>query len=162
MQEVRKLKIPTSEERKLKSLESKLKTPIEVYNEIDKQKTSLEDLKTFKLNQLNHLCNETIVNGFTYKIDDIVYKFSSSLEAQSNFQSTDSLFKDGLIAEVYWSATNIENGIVERITLNNKAFNDLRLALFHHINSNVSRFRDGLQPLVLTAKTNEEVDNINW
>lgn len=162
MEKVRKLKIPSREERKLKALESKLETPIEVYDKLDKINTPLEDLKNHKLNQLNKLCSEAIVNGFTYVIENTNYKFSSSLEAQSNFQSTTSLFKDGLITDVYWSATNVDTGIVERISLNEESFNKLRVELFNHINLNISRFRDELQPLVLSAGTNEEVDMITW
>lgn len=158
----RKIKIPTKEERRIEQIESRLLSPSEIYERLDKINTHLEQLKHYKLDQLNELCNKAIVRGFVYTIENKEYLFSASVEAQGNFQGTDALFKEGLIQEVYWSVTNTSTDIVERVRLDNELFNQVKIQLFNHINTQISKFRDFLQPLVLEASTNSEVDAIDW
>jgi len=153
---------PLTQEEKLDEILNLQKTANQKYAELDLSEVTLEEVKGAKLAQLNELCNKTIVEGFSQEINGTVYHFSCSLSAQSNFTGTDALFKDGLIAESEWTVVNITTGAVERITLDQPTFNDVKLAVFQHINSNVSKFRNTLQPQVDSATTNTEVDAVTW
>lgn len=146
----------------VKELEARLLSSSEVYERLDISSIPLEQLKHHKLNQLNEQCNKAIISGFTYEIDNITYLFSSSLEAQLNFTGTNVMFSDGTITEVYWSATNIETGIVERVKLDKVIFDIIKITMFSHVNSQIDRFRKILQPLVLNATTIEEINSVVW
>lgn len=148
--------------KQVKDLETRLLSSSEVYERLDISSIPLEQLKHHKLNQLNEQCNKAIISGFTYEIDNITYLFSSSLEAQLNFTGTNVMFSDGTITEVYWSATNIETGIVERVKLDKVIFDIIKITMFSHVNSQIDRFRKVLQPLVLNATTIEEVNSVVW
>ncbi|MBB5325208.1 hypothetical protein HNQ34_002308 [Anoxybacillus tepidamans] len=131
--------------------------------EIDKLKgNTLEDAKARKLKELNDACNKAIIDGFDYTINGVLYRFSCSLEAQANFQGTDTLFKDGLITSISWTVTNKVTGKIERIAIDKTTFTNLRLAVFNHINTQISKLRDTLQPKVEQATTIAEVEAVVW
>lgn len=144
------------------SLESEIQTAEQKYNRLDKNITSIEDLKRFKMEMLDEACNKAIVNGFDFIVNEISYRFSCSITAQANFQGTDTLFKDGFISEAEWTVINTTTGAIERIMIDKAIFNQLKLEVFMHINSNISKLRNFLQPLVESATSIEEVDSINW
>lgn len=139
-----------------------LLTADEKYKLIDKSSISLDDLKVAKMNQLDELCNKSIVEGFDFTINGISYRFSCSITAQANFQGTDTLFKDGLITEVEWTVIDNSTGVTSRITLDKNTFDQIRLEVFNHINANISKLRNTLQPQVESATTNSEVNSIVW
>jgi hypothetical protein len=139
------------------------KTADEKYAELTaNESATLDELKSAKLAQLDEACSHVIVGGFDYTVNTVSYHFSCSLSAQANFQGTDTLFKDGTITSADWTVVNNATGNVERITLDNATFNAIKLEVFKHINSNVSKLRDTLQPQVDSATTKEEVDAIVW
>lgn len=159
---MRKLKIPSPTEKQVKTISNKLMTANERYQQLDISTITLEELKSAKMEQLDEACNLAIVNGFEHVINDVNYLFSCSVTAQANFQGSDTLFKDGLISEAEWTVIEVETGNVKRILINQTQFSDLKLKVFQHINNNISKFRNTLQPQVEAALTNEEVDMINW
>jgi hypothetical protein len=148
--------------KKIEALQYAQKTADERYKELDKVSTPLSDLKEAKMEQLDELCNLAIVNGFEHTLGTTNYLFSCSLSAQSNFTGTDLLFKDGTITQAEWTVVDVAKGNVERVTLNQTDFNAVKLKVFQHINSNISKFRNTLQPQVEAATTNNEVDSIVW
>lgn len=147
---------------KVSELQSFVKTANDKYLELNKVSTPLSELQKAKLDQLDELCSQSIIKGFNHTIGTTEYLFSCSLSAQSNFQGTNTLFKDGLITETEWTVVNISLGNVERILLSQVIFDEIKLKVYQHINDNISRFRNTLQPLVESATTNEEVDSIIW
>lgn len=146
----------------LNDLKNKLLTANEKYQALDKTNTALADLKAAKLAQLEESCDKSIVGGFDFTVNNVSYRFSCSVTAQANFQGTDTLFKDGLITEAEWTVVNNPTGAIERIILNQATFNQIKLQVFMHINSNVSKLRNTLQPQVDSALTNAEVDAVVW
>jgi hypothetical protein len=126
------------------------------------ESATLDEVKSAKLAQLDEACSIAIVGGFNYTIGTQNYLFSCSLSAQANFQGTDTLFKDGTITQAEWTVVNKSTGAIERIILDNATFNAIKLEVFKHINSNVSKLRNTLQPQVEGAISKEEVDVIAW
>lgn len=145
-------------------LRNQLKTADQKYKELDLTTADLQTVKDAKMAQLDELCNITIENGFDYNINGVSYHFSASLSAQANFQGADTLFKDGSISEAEWTVKNNETGKVERILIDQTNFNSLKLKVFQHINTNISRLRNELQVQVEseTTDTNVKVDAIVW
>ncbi|WP_394137422.1 hypothetical protein [Cytobacillus oceanisediminis] len=146
----------------IEELKSKQLTANDRYIALDKVNTPLEELKVAKMEQLDEMCNLSIINGFEHVINGVNYLFSCSVTAKANFQGSDTLFKDGLITEAEWTVINVETGKVERILINQTQFNELKLKVFQHINNNISKFRNTLQPQVEAAISNEEVDAVVW
>lgn len=142
---------------------TRIKSATEIYEENkDKSDISLDKLKQLKMNQLDELCNKSIVEGFDFTINDVSYRFSCSVTAQANFQGTDTLFKDGLIADVEWTVIDNTTDVTSRITLDKITFDQIKLEVFNHINANISKLRNTLQPQVESATTNSEVNSIVW
>lgn len=129
---------------------------------INNDSQELKQRKSEKIGELEALCDASIIAGFDYEINGISYRFSCSLAAQANFQGTDTLFKDGLISQAEWTVTNNATGAVERIMFGQDVFNQLKLQVFIHINSNISKLRNDLQPLVEAAQSQSELDAIVW
>lgn len=120
--------------------------------------------KEKKIAEINEECDKSILSGFDYAIDGVEYHFSSSISAQMNFQGVDSLFKDNLVPNglAEWTVTDKSTGEIERILIDKDTFNQLKLKLFLHINSNISKFRNVLQPQIEAASTIEQVKEISW
>lgn len=155
---------PMTTEDEIVQLKYKLMTEDEKYKALDKTSISLVEIKAAKLSQLEELCEKSIVNGFDYTINNISYKFSCSINAQANFQGTDTLFKDGLIPDglAEWTVTNNTTGDIERIFLDQITFNQIKLQVFVHINSNISKLRNILQPQLEACTTNIDVEAVVW
>ncbi|MED1201936.1 hypothetical protein [Heyndrickxia acidicola] len=153
---------PPTPEEQLKALQDQLKTADQKYKELDLTTAALADVRNAKMVQLDEACNNTIVAGFDATVNGTSYKFSCSLAAQANFQGTDTLFKDGAITQAEWTVINTNTGKTERINIDQTTFNTLKLQVFQHINSNISKLRNTLQPQVEEATTNADVDKINW
>lgn len=143
-------------------LKEQLLTADEKYKSLDLTIADLQTVKDAKMAQLEEACNSAIVSGFDYTINGVSYRFSCSLAAQANFQGADTLFKDNLITACDWTVENNQTKLTERITIDQATFNSLKLQVFQHINTNISKLRNTLQPLVDAALTNADVDNIKW
>ncbi|MED3562236.1 hypothetical protein [Bacillus xiapuensis] len=146
----------------ISQIQNNLMTADEKYKRINLLTVTLTDLKNAKLLQLEEICNKSIIDGFDFTINSISYRFSCSITAQSNFQGSDALFKDGLITSAEWTVTNNTTGAIERIMLDQPIFNQIKLKVFEHISSNIKKLRNILQPLVESALTVEDVNRINW
>ena len=151
----------------VKHLEEEIKVlklnPNELYKQINIGDVSLEELKAAKDAQLNHLCNQAILDGFLYAIDSDSkeYRFSYDVEAQLNFQGAIVLATAGQLTEMEWTARDESNQIV-RVKLLASDFQKLAGVMVQHKNRNVSKYRDELMPRLQSAATKEEVDEINW
>jgi hypothetical protein len=62
---------------------------------------------------------------------------------------------------VPWTAYDSQNNVV-RLNLDKTTFDIVYIARLKHIQDNISKFRDTLQPKVENASTNEEIDAIQW
>jgi len=153
---------PITLDTKVQNIMDKQSTAQEKYAATDKSSVLLINLKKLKMAQLDEACNMAIVNGFKHVIGTTEYLFSCSLSAQSNFTGTDLLFKDGFITQAEWSAVDVATNVVERVILNQTDFNTVKLKVFQHINSNISKFRNTLQTQVEAAVTVAEVDAVKW
>lgn len=141
------------------------KNPDEIYRELNiwDQNLTVEAVREAKDQQLNYLCNQSILDGFTYAIeaDGQEYKFSYDVEAQLNFQGAIVLATAGQLTEMEWTARNAEGEIV-RVVLKASDFQKLAAVMVQHKNSNVSKYRNDLSPKLAAAETKEEIDGINW
>jgi hypothetical protein len=139
------------------------KTADEKYQEVfNNPDSTLDELKLAKINQLDEACSLAIVSGFEHALNTKNYLFSCSLSAQANFQGTDTLFKDGTITQAEWTVVDIATNKVERIILSQSEFNSIKLKVFQHINSNVSKLRNTLEPQVESATAKAEVEAVVW
>lgn len=120
----------------------------------------LENAKIEKDAELNKACNESILAGFKYEVDGIEYHFSFDNEAQFNFHGSERILSKGLIDKIMWTVQ--KDGEYTRIPVDKALMDELMLAILVHKDSNVSKYRDFLMPLVKEAKTPEEVAKITW
>lgn len=121
----------------------------------------LELVQQSKIVELGRQCEEAILGRFTAEIGGVTYAFSNDREAQSNFDKADSSFSRGRITEIPWTAYD-QDGNVCRILLSADDFEILYTAHLDHIQSNIAKFRDFLQPLVMGTERVEEVEAITW
>lgn len=117
--------------------------------------------KENKLRELNQKCEESILGRFTVVINGVQYQFSNDNEAQKNFDKADRAFTKGMIIEIPWTVYN-SNGQVVRVLLNQETFDMVYADHLSHIQNNISKFRDILQPQVEMATTISEVEAIIW
>jgi hypothetical protein len=121
----------------------------------------LGESKRAKIEELNNLCNQSILSKFTVLVDRTYYRFSNDDEAQKNFDKALKAFESGWLDEVTWTAYNLDNEVI-RINLTKDMFIPIYMQHVEHINNNISKFRDFLMPLVEGATTPEEVQSITW
>lgn len=121
----------------------------------------LKQAKERKLIELNAACGESILGRFvsTYKGDQ--YQFSYDAEAQSNFAKAGRAFDKGFMTSIGWTAYDMAGNVV-RLTLEPADFDIIFIDSLVHVNTNIARFRDELQPLVGAATTLEAVQAIVW
>ena len=120
----------------------------------------LENAKIDKLVELNEACNQAILDGFTHTIDGIDYHFSFDFEAQFNFHAAQTLFENGTIDNIVWTAKR--NGEYTRVPIDKQIMGELAVHILQHKNGNISKYRDFLEPIVQSATTIEEVNSIKW
>lgn len=113
--------------------------------------------------ELNTACQKAIIEGFTHKINGQDYWFSFDQEAQSNFQGTRPLLKEGLIQSINWTVRlGGKDGEYTRIPIDVNIMDELTIAILMHKDRNISRYRDELLPLVYKAESLPEINAINW
>ena len=120
----------------------------------------VEAAKVIQRDFLDAACNAAILSGFDHTIDGVTYHFSFDMEAQFNFQGVLPLFDKGIIDSIMWTVKL--DGEHVRIPITKKIMDELSLVILRHKDSNVSRFRDFLLPLLDKATKLEEVRAINW
>lgn len=116
--------------------------------------------KQAKREELSLSCQEHILNGFDYKINNIEYRFSYDREAQLNMQETFQMFQNDMLKTIIWTVKL--NGEHMRLTLDRPLFNLIYTASLQHKQDAISRFRDKLMLILKQAETLEAVNAINW
>lgn len=129
-------------------------------NLIKDEEHKLALAKKEKYKELDAECEREILGYFSATVDSIEYKFSYDEKAQSNFNSTVSLFNENLIDQVEWTVHR--NDISERILLNKEQFLSVFLAAFEHRDSRVVKLRSFLFPLIDSCQSIEELRLIVW
>ena len=116
--------------------------------------------KNKKKSELSLSCQEHILNGFDYKINNIEYHFSYDREAQLNMQETFQMFQNDMLKTIIWTVKL--DGEHKRLTLDRPLFNLIYTASLQHKQDAISRFRDKLMLILAQAETLEAVKAINW
>lgn len=112
-----------------------------------------------KIQELNDMCNQTILGRFSVELDDGTYEFSYDYDAQSRFNGIASLFNSDLITEIPWTA--YLNGERLRITLTKDNFNKVALAALTHCNDNIIKYNNLLEDLKKVTNL-DSLNGINW
>lgn len=110
--------------------------------------------REMKMSELDKACQQSILGYFKATVDGVEYSFSCDFEAQTNFEKVDRAFEKGRMTQINWTAYDA-NGNVVRVTLDPTSFEPVYLAHLYHIQSNISRLRDVLQPQVEIASEEE-------
>lgn len=125
------------------------------------QQALLEQNKEVTLRKFDQLCSETILGRFITEVDGVQYQFSCDNEAQKNFDKCLTAFSRGMIESNPWTAYTMEGEVV-RLELTTDKFDKVYLSHLEHIQGNIAKFRDILEPRVREAKTLEELREITW
>lgn len=138
-----------------------------INGEILRDDSALLDIKKqAKIRRLVDDCNKTILGRFSAMVNGVTYMFSCDMEAQANFEKLDKAFKDGTMAEmgmtsIGWTAYDADGSVV-RLDLTYELFRPVYINHLLHIQNNISKLRDFLEPLVANATTVEEIESITW
>jgi hypothetical protein len=132
-----------------------------IWTEGKSEEDLLYDEQTLKMQELSTECNKTILGRFSVTVEGVEYQFSNDMEAQSNFEKCDRAFEKGRATEIPWTAYDVDGNVV-RVLLNDIKFEPVYVAHLTHIQNNISKLRDFLEPQVWGASTVEEVRNIIW
>lgn len=130
---------------------------------IIKWNIALDTEKEKKNQELNSACNQAILEGFLHNINGVDYWFSFDTEAQLNFQGSKIVLDAGLIPVINWTVRiGGKNGEYGRIPITKEIMSELTVAILIHKDSNISKYREQLLPLLNAATTIEEVNAITW
>lgn len=123
----------------------------------------LVQAKEDKINELDMMCNQTILGTFQFQYTDgNTYSFWNDLSAQSNFDKLLNAFTQGMLTTpIMWTAYDSNNNVV-RLAFDSSEFLNLYKAHLNHIQTNISKFRDTLQPQVEACTTVDDVNAIVW
>ncbi|MCZ8512395.1 hypothetical protein O9H85_08105 [Paenibacillus filicis] len=121
----------------------------------------LTTAQTQKIAELNDKCKQTILGGFTSTVSGVSYQFSYDAEAQSNFTKAGRAFDKAIITSIKWTAYD-STGNVVRLTLDAPTFDSVFKDSLAHLNTQLSKFRDTLQPQVMACTTVAQVQAISW
>lgn len=127
---------------------------------IEDNKSSLEEHVKRKDAELSKACQDSIMSGFTHKIDGELYHFSFDLESQLNFQGAERILSQGMFKSINWTVRH--NGVYKRIQITKEVMEQLAYVILIHKDSNISRYRETLMPLVYEAKSESEIEEIHW
>jgi hypothetical protein len=117
---------------------------------------ALDEYKQDKIDYLNKICNETILNTFISSAMGTEHIYVFDYEAQMNFAGAKQAFQDNIITSVDWNTRDA--GVIAH---NATQFNQLWLDGFTHKMTNINKFRN-LKEQVNTVTTKDQVDQINW
>ena len=125
---------------------------------------ALNRAKERKGQLLSDECQRCIEAGFIYEIDGVPYRFSYDLRAQLNFQNDRVTLMNSADPEatVLWTVRYPGSTNYTRLNLNLYMPDEIIAAAERHRISKVSKLRDFLLPILISAETFEEVAEINW
>ena len=117
-------------------------------------------IKNFKKQELSSSCQEDILSGFNFIIDDKKYHFSYDREAQNNLQERWQLFQNNMVEEMNITAHLGEEDV--RLTVNKEIFSTIYMQSVMAKENKIKKLREDLFPLVERAKSQSELDIIKW
>ena len=117
-------------------------------------------LRKSKKEQLSNECNQDILNGFYYIIDDETYQFGYDEEDQANFQERWLLFQNGMVDRLRISAR--KDGEPVRLEFNKEQFENLYLRSVQVKEQKISKLKDELYPLIDSLQHAQEIEAITW
>jgi hypothetical protein len=143
-----------------------LTTPFRYFKYIDGSIIKIDELELIKVKskkktELQNECDKTILGRFYAELDGVTYQFSCDNEAQKNFDKALKVFEKGWKTELLWTVYDMDGNVL-RLMVRADQYAPLYMAHLDHIQYNISKFRDTLQPLVEKAETVEEVENVTY
>lgn len=150
---------PMGINKKVKDLTEKvyIKNPDEIYKAIDLKNISLEDIKTKKINQLNFLCNQTILSTFTSACLGVSHIYSFSSDSQMNFSGTLGAINANISPTTINWKTEDAGVLSHTIT----QFKSLFADGMTFKQANINKYRS-LKDQVLACTTQSQIDAIVW
>lgn len=132
-----------------------------VGNKEASEEAVLEVVRYMKLQDLKASCSETILGRFHSEVGGMEYLFSNDAEAQINFDKAMNAFEKQWMSQTFWTAYTLEKELV-RVTLTPETFRPVYMSHLAHIQDNISKLRDVLQPQVEKAENAQEIHEIKW
>jgi len=120
----------------------------------------LEEAKQRKFAEMDSFCTQGILGYFTAPVKGVDYEFSFDYEAQSNFIGSMTLFTQGLISEIEWTAW--KDGKATRIKISKDEFFNIAMLGYKHKDDKVTKLRNVIEAKINACETIEEVQNISW
>lgn len=120
---------------------------------------TLENVKKNKLEELNNMCENTILGRFKANLDGVEYEFSYDDKAQSRFNGAPYLFSSMITTSIEWTAY-LDNQRTS-VILDEEKFNIVANAAFNHQKTNIDKFRQKITDLD-AAQSIPEVNQIVW
>lgn len=120
----------------------------------------LDDLKESKKSELRDECHNAIIGSFESYLNGKKYEFTYDLEAQTNMQETYNMFQNNVIDEIKWT-TSID-GEKKRIIFSKRDFEKVYYDGVKHKQTQISKLKDVLEPMVDSAESESELDEISW
>lgn len=117
--------------------------------------------KQAKKEELSLSCQEHILSGFNYKVNNVEYHFSYDREAQNNYQERWQLFQNNMIESIVVTGHTL-NGEDVRLPMNKEQFDKLYLSSVMHKENCIKKLRDDLLPLLNSSNGMKDVESISW
>lgn len=141
-------------------------TPFRYFMYIDGSVVKIDELELIKVkdrkkDELDNECQKAILGRFYSELDGVTYQFSCDSEAQKNFDKALKVFEKGWRTELAWTVYDMDDNVL-RVMVRADQYDPLYMAHLDHIQYNISKFRDVLQPLVEAAENIEDVKNITY
>lgn len=151
--------LPSAEER-MDLIESIINrpNPNEIFLSLDTENVDLEELRTKKLEQINYLCNQEILNGFYSSALGEPHYYNFDEEAQSNLSGTLILVNGGQISSetiISWKT----DGVPQNHTVSE--FIQVCVDSFTHKQSKITKYWSK-KYAILAMTTREDILTVNW
>lgn len=128
--------------------------------EARKSSDFVNEVKQAKRDELSLSCQEHILSGFNYKINNVEYHFSYDREAQNNYQERWQLFQNNMIESIVVTGHTL-NGEDVRLPMNKEQFDKLYLSSVMHKENCIKKLRDDLLPLLDSSNGIEDIESIH-
>jgi len=124
----------------------------------------MEAYRKEKKDELNIKCDETIILGSTFILDEVEYRFSYDRDAQQNYSDAEAAFSSDAVPNglVPWTAHRVDTGERCRVQLSKEQLRGLRLKQIAHKNQVITYYNELLLNQVFTAQTPEELELVEW
>lgn len=126
------------------------------------EEESFEEEKEAKIVQLTQACQEAIYHGFFVEIDGTNYRISYDAEAQTNISERWLLFQNRIIEDITITVHEQPSDEHTRITVTKDQFEQIYLASIEQKEAKIARLRDRLIPQVYEARTESDLEYIDW